>query len=205
MSAREANRVLAEVIRDRRSVRQYSDAEVEIEQLVNLVVLGTWAPTGGNAQTWRFVVVTDAAALRAIHAVSPGIATPPPAIIVICQDRKLAEEKGGVVGRDRCAPMDAAMAAQTIMLAAHAEGLGTCAVLSFHPGSVQRLLALPEEIVPELLLSVGHPAQEQDPPPRELAGVIHIDRWGQPLDRVSAGSSACGREAKSEEGCNGSL
>ncbi|MCK5245747.1 nitroreductase family protein [Candidatus Bipolaricaulota bacterium] len=204
MSAREASRILEGVIRGRRSIRKYTDTAIDIGRLVRLVTLGTWAPTGGNAQTWRFVVVSDAATIRAIHAVSPGIGVPPPAVIVICQDRKLAEEKGGAMGRDQCAPMDAAMAAQTIMLAAHAEGLGTCAVLSFHPGSVQQVLALPEEIVPELLLSVGHPVHEEVPPPRKIAAVIHIDRWGRPLDRVPACCPASGREANREGRCNGS-
>lgn len=175
-------RVLEDVITTRRSVRQYTDAGVDVGLLVALVKLGTWAPSGGNAQTWRFIVVTDSEAIRAIHAVSPGISVPPPAMIAICQDRKLAEEKGGAFGRDRCAPLDAAMAAQTMMLAAHAEGLGTCAVLSFHPGAVQRILALPEGIVPELLLTIGHPAKVPPAPARMLDGVVHLNRWEE-LDR----------------------
>jgi len=177
MPGLDAVRVLEDVITTRRSVRRYTDARVDINQLMSLVRLGIWAPTGGNAQTWGFVVVTDETVIRAIHAVSPGISTPPPAIIAICQDRKRAEEKGGVFGRDRCAPMDAAMAAQTMMLAAHAEGLGTCAVLSFHPRSVREILALPEQIVPELLLTVGYPAKVPPPPTRASADIIHVNRW----------------------------
>jgi len=174
---REERRIAEDTIRGRRSIRQFSDADVEMARLIDLVELGTWAPTGGNAQTWRFVVVTDAAAIQTIHAVSPGISSPPPAMIVICEDRKSAEEKGGAMGRDRCAPMNAAMAAQTIMLAAHAEGLGTCAVLSFHPGAVQRILTLPEEIFPELIVTVGEPARVPAPPARRTKGVIHVNRW----------------------------
>jgi nitroreductase len=191
MSETEAGRILKDVITTRRSVRQFTKAKVDVERLASLVTLGTWAPTGGNAQTWRFVIVTDEPTVRAIHAVSPGISLPPPAILVICQDLKRAEELGGAMGRDRCTPMDTAMAAQTIMLAAHAEGLGTCAVLSFHAGAVHKILGLPDEIRPQLLISVGEPAKVPPPPPRTSEGVLHLDRWGRPYnDRVSGPKDA---------------
>jgi nitroreductase len=188
MLGTEAGRILEDVITTRRSVRQFTEAKVDVDRLVSLVTLGTWAPSGGNAQTWRFVIVTDETAIQAIHAVSPGISVPPPAMIAICQDRKRAEEMGGAVGRDQCAPMDTAMAAQTIMLAAHAEGLGTCAVLSFHAGAVHRILDLPAEIVPELLLTVGHPAKVPPPPLRASDGIIHLNRWGRPYGGGPSGT-----------------
>ncbi len=203
MSGTEAGQILKDVITTRRSVRQFTKAKVDVERLASLVALGMWAPTGGNAQTWRFVIVTDESTVRAIHAVSPGISLPPPAILAICQDRKRAGELGGAMGRDQCAPMDTAMAAQTIMLAAHAEGLGTCAVLSFHPGAVRKILGLPEEIVPQLLISVGHPARVPPPPPRTFEGLIHLDRWGRPYnDRGPGpqGDSEPRREGKEGDG-----
>jgi len=67
-----------EAIKERRSVRQYRDQAIPVERLMALVELGLWAPTGGNAQTWRFVVVTDSKTVRALHAVSPGMLGHPP-------------------------------------------------------------------------------------------------------------------------------
>jgi nitroreductase len=198
MGAIEAGEILKDVITTRRSVRQFTEEKIDVDRLVSLVALGTWAPSGGNAQTWRFVIVTDEITVHAIHAVSPGISVPPPAMIAICQDRKRAEELGGAVGRDQCAPMDTAMAAQTIMLAAHAEGLGTCAVLSFHVGAVHRILGLPEEVVPELLITVGHPAKVPPPPRRTSDGIIHLDRWGRPCDDGSSGSPGSGESCSAD-------
>jgi nitroreductase len=60
------------------------------------------------------------------------------------------------------------MAAQNIMLAAYAEGLGTCIVRSFHPGGVQKLLRLPDYIEPQALISVGVPASVHKPPKRNF-------------------------------------
>jgi nitroreductase len=90
-----------------------------------------------------------------------------PAVIAICQDMAVRAHKGGDLGRDYLSIADSSMAAQNIMLAAHALGLGTCAIASFHRRGMQQILGLPAEIVPMLLLSVGIPAQPARAPTRE--------------------------------------
>ncbi len=48
---------LEELIRGRRSIRQWKKDEVPDELLKKAVELATWAPNGGNYQGWRFIVV----------------------------------------------------------------------------------------------------------------------------------------------------
>jgi nitroreductase len=168
-----------QVLRERRSVRQFTDNAVSTEQLEQLVALGTWAPSAGNAQSWRFVIVRDARTLKALHAVSPGMLAAPSAIIAVCQDEEKAYRIGGRLGRERCAVMDSAMAAQNILLAAHARGLGTCPILSFHAEAVGQLLDLPETVKPHLLIAVGYPATAPKPPARAVEGVVFVDRYGK--------------------------
>ena len=48
-----------EAIKGRRSIRQFSEKPVEREQLGRLLEAARWAPSGGNLQKWRFVVVTS--------------------------------------------------------------------------------------------------------------------------------------------------
>jgi len=72
------------------------------------VEAGVWAPTGGNAQTWVFIIITDCNRIQKIKAVSPGILGIPSALIVVCQDKELAYKKGGELGRDILSIMDAA-------------------------------------------------------------------------------------------------
>jgi len=166
-----------EAIRNRRSIRKYQDDPIPLNQLTRLVELGVWAPSAGNAQTWRFGIVMQREIIRALHAVVPGMSTIPPAIIVICQDKELALQRGGKLGRERSSVMDAAMAAQNIMLSAYADGLGTCPILSFHSGAVARILGLPQGVEPQLLVTVGKPAEEPIPPPRAVDGVVFINRY----------------------------
>jgi len=52
------NQVL-EAIRNRRSVRSYKPKPIPRDILNTLIEAGNMAPTGGNRQPWRFVVVED--------------------------------------------------------------------------------------------------------------------------------------------------
>ncbi len=157
---------LFRAIMERRSIRSFKPDPVSEEMLCKLVEAGIWAPTGGNAQTWRFVIVTDPANIRRVKMLSPGLSGNPPAIIAVCQDLAEAERKGESLGRNVLSVMDSALAAQNIMLAACAEGLGTCAICSFHQGGVAKLLKLPDTIVPQLLITVGYPATAPRAPKR---------------------------------------
>ncbi len=159
-------------IKGRRSVRRFTDQPVDKETLLKLLEAAVWAPSGGNGQTWRFVVVTDETMMKKIKMISPGLLGDPPAVIVIAQDLGLAKHKGGKMGPESLTKMDSAIAAQNIMLAAYEMGLGTCVIASFHPGAAGKLLKLPEHILPQLMVSVGHPAVDPPPPPRLFEEVI---------------------------------
>lgn len=154
-----------EAIRGRRSVRAFADRIVPQEQLLELIDAATWAPSGGNAQAWHFIVVESPERVQQISAVSPGIFGVPPAIIAVCTEpSRIREERGPA--REALTSLDAAMATQNLLLMAHASGLGTCVIASFHKRAVAKLLALPEEVVPLLLVTVGWPAKESPAPPR---------------------------------------
>jgi nitroreductase len=46
-----------EAIYSRRSIREYTDEEIPIEQLREIIKAGIWAPSGKNNQPWRFIIV----------------------------------------------------------------------------------------------------------------------------------------------------
>jgi len=46
-----------EAIYKRRSIREYTEAEISIEDLHEIVRAGIWAPSGLNNQPWRFVII----------------------------------------------------------------------------------------------------------------------------------------------------
>ena len=168
---------LLEALQQRRSCRRFTSEPVPAETLRRLVrEAGVWAPTGGNAQAWRFGLVTDANLLETLALVSPGLPPRPAAVVVICQDLAIARLRSRDFGGGEFALMDTAMAAQNIMLMAHALGLGTCAVASFHRGGVQTALGMPGALVPQLLVAVGFPAAASKAPARNTE-VCWQDRY----------------------------
>ncbi|MEU1198728.1 nitroreductase family protein [Streptomyces sp. NPDC005813] len=79
--------------------------------------------------------------------------------------RRLGEGQGYGFALTNPGPyIDAGTAAATMMLAAHAIGLGSGPVTSFSRVAVATLLALPDPVRPELIICLGHPAAEQPPP-----------------------------------------
>jgi len=172
---------LWEAIRGRRSVRRFAERPIEAVALERLAEAATWAPSGGNAQTWRFAIVADRVGVRRIKTVSPGLLGDPPAVVAVCQDLAEARRRGGALGETLLATADAAMAAQNLLLAAHAEGLGTCVVASFHRGGVARLLGL-------------EPGRGADPP--RVRRVARTDASGAPAARGSCVVSEDGRPCR---------
>jgi nitroreductase len=57
---------LANVIRSRRSIRNWQDKEVPEDLLLQGIELATWAPNGGNQQNWRFYVILNRNTINAV-------------------------------------------------------------------------------------------------------------------------------------------
>ncbi|KPK26531.1 MAG: nitroreductase [Desulfobacterales bacterium SG8_35_2] len=48
-----------QAIHKRRSIREFTDAPISIDQLQEIIRAGKWAPSGMNNQPWRFVIIQD--------------------------------------------------------------------------------------------------------------------------------------------------
>jgi len=192
--------LLQEAIRSRRSVRRYDQREVELDCLLALVDCGRQAPTAANLQAWEFILVRETQAVEALVSLAPGIAAGARAVIVICADREKARRKAGQ-GGELFGLMDACFAAQNILLAATEAGLGACVVRSFHQQAVQRLVGAPEQVVPELLITLGYPdgALPKGPRRRPLEDVVHLERWGRRCEVDQYGDQSGGRDKPAEE------
>ena len=66
-SAENAAREFHDVMRRRRSVREFSDRPVSRRTIEWIVRAAGWAPSGANKQPWRFVAVSDPALKRRIR------------------------------------------------------------------------------------------------------------------------------------------
>jgi F420 biosynthesis protein FbiB-like protein len=96
-----------------------------------------------------------------------------PVAIVICLDTSVGDsysDKRRQFAEFLMGVQSVAMAGNTVLLAAHAVGLGgvwICAPL-FAPGSVKSVLDLPQEWEPQGVILLGYPANNPKPRPRRL-------------------------------------
>ncbi|MBS1369550.1 MAG: 4Fe-4S binding protein [Lentisphaeria bacterium] len=173
-----SNDVLS-VIHSRKSVRAYTKEPVTLPELETLVRAGFAAPTGGNAQPWAFLIVTDRARLDALAEVMPygKMLKNAPAAIVVCgvsSEFRTGESSGMWV-------QDCSAATENILLAAEGTGLGAV-WLGVYPykertAGVAKILGIPPEIVPFSIVSVGRPAGAEKPKDKFKPERIRFQSW----------------------------
>lgn len=57
---------LANLIKNRRSIREWQDKKVPEELLMQAIELASWAPNGGNQQNWHFYIIVNQDTIKAI-------------------------------------------------------------------------------------------------------------------------------------------
>lgn len=179
---------LVALLSTRRVCRDFTDEGVSESDLLTLLEAARWASSAGNTRVQRFLVVRDPGQIRLARALAPGVLAVPPAIIAICTDLDAVERAEVRLGRDTSVLIDVGTTAMSIMIEAHALGLGTCPATSFSEGGVRTVLGLPPQARLEMLLLVGHPrapegASVRPPrrPSRKLAELAFWERYGEPL------------------------
>jgi len=190
MSTVETSRPIdaAEVLRaikTRRVVRDFTTEALSDDAIHEILVAGRWAATGGNRRIHRFLVIRDPAKIHLVRSVAPGIYSNPAAIIFICIDRELARGENVQIERDSVVLIDVGTAAQNMLLAAHAMGIGACPATSFSRAGVSGVLNLPDIAIPEFVLLLGWPASK----PSQMAihpkskvrveDLTYLEEWGR--------------------------
>lgn len=173
---------MIQALAERRSVRKFAERPVDRETLEDLVEAACAAPSASNLQSWRFVMVTDADLVRKVDLVSPGLSGHPPVILVICSDLEEVARRGSAHSLEYGCMMDAAMAAENLMLRAVELGLGTCAIKSYNEAAVRKVLRLPETARIELLVTIGYPqGQPRCPARKPIQDVLFWNGWKEDI------------------------
>ena len=122
-----------ECIYTRRSIRKYLSQHVEWEKVGNILEAGRVAPSAGNLQNWRFIVVMDRGKREKIAELCLGQhwMSSAPVHIIICSQPGTCKRFYGTRGEKLYCIQNCAAVAENMLLAAHAQGLGGCWVSAF--------------------------------------------------------------------------
>lgn len=139
----------------RRSIREFTDEAVPLEQLRRIVEAGIWAPSGLNNQPWRFVLIQDHALrdqmaeltrYRHVVAAAQGL------IAIFLDTTKMYDEVKDHQAAGACI--------QNILLALESMGLGGVWLgqILANKNRVNELLAVPATLDLMAVIALGHPA-----------------------------------------------
>jgi nitroreductase len=159
------------------SCRSYADIPLDRDALTPLLEAARWAPSGGNLQPWRFVVVRDHERRRQLAgaAFKQDFLAQAPVVIVVCAVPGESARVYGDRGRDLYCLQDTAAAAQNLLLAAADAGLGGCWVGAFDEIRVAGVLGLSPDWRPVAFLALGYPAERE--PKRSRRNFDDIVLW----------------------------
>ena len=143
-----------EAIKKRCSVRSYQDRAVEKEKLEIILEAARLAPSAGNRQEWRFIVVQDKNIRQRLMkaAKNQAFVGQAPVVIACCAE---ADNYAMTCGQ-LSYPIDVAIAIEHMALKATEEGLGTCWIGAFYEDEVKKILGIPKEIRVVELLTLGY-------------------------------------------------
>ena len=148
-----------EAINTRRSVRSYAEREIPDEVLVRLCQAMHAAPSACSLQPWHFIMVADRQLRQQIAKAANDqmwIAAAP-IIMVACGLPGEAYQYMG--GHGNSVDIDVAIAMDHLVLAAVAEGLGTCWIGAFPESDIKRLLGIPAAVKVVAMTPLGFPAR----------------------------------------------
>lgn len=148
---------VSKVVKERFSVREYSDRKIEPEKLDAVLEAAVHAPTAVNYQPQNIYVMESPEALAKIKANSK-FYFGSPVVLLVCYDKERAAQIPFMPGGNS-GVMDASIVCDEMMLTAWEQGLGSCWVVGFDPDGIARAFNLPENVKPAVLLFLGYAAE----------------------------------------------
>lgn len=191
-----------EILINRRTIRKYSERDVDDALLNKILAAGIRASTTGNMQVYSIIVTRDdeiKKQLLPLH-FNQKMVTEAPVLLTFCADfnrfNKWCRMRKAEPGYDNflsflTAAIDALLVAQTVCIAAESSGLGICylGTTTYMAHKIIEVLKLPKGVVPVTTITLGWPAEIPEQVDRlPLDAVIHHETYhdysAEDIDRI---------------------
>ena len=161
-----------ESITSKRDLRMYTDQPIPDDVMGRILQAGRMAGSAKNLESNRLIVVTDQAVQDALAAAGDFASWIGASSVVI----------GFACPDDQMRLFDVGRQAQNMMIAAHAEGVGTCPVTLGHPDRARVAVGLPDDWVMPMVITLGYPVADHPDSPLKrprvaLDELVRYDRW----------------------------
>jgi len=158
----------------RQSIRKFTDADVLEEDIQKIIEIGLKAPSAGNRQPWRIVIVKEAGTIQKLADASHGqnVVSSSKVLLAIFAVADESSERYGDRGANLYSIQDTAALTTYLLLGVHFIGYGACWVGAFDEKSVSKILNAPTGFRPVALIPIGSP--EIKPPFRPRRNLSEV-------------------------------
>ena len=158
-----------QLVKQRRSVRTYTNQPIEREKLMQCLEAAHLAPSACNAQPWRFIVVDNPSLKNKIaDAATSGVLgmnkfAPQAQVFValVMESANVTSKLGSLIKKKDFPLIDVGIAAEHFCLQAAELGIGTCMLGWFNEKKVRSLLEIPKNRRIPILISMGYPQNNE--------------------------------------------
>ncbi len=170
---------LKEAIRNRHSVRDFSDKVLPKKIIDEIIEYANLAPSAGNLQARDFVIINDNNIKEKLSnaAFNQKFIVEAPINIVVCANLKRISSYGNR-GKELYCIQDASAAVEHILLLAVDNGLDACWVGAFDENKVSKILDLPSYVKPIAIVPIGYSNEQRTSTSRIDTNVLtHYNHW----------------------------
>lgn len=152
-----------DAIIQRRSIRKYSRKELKIEEIIKILEIARFAPSSGNLQNWKLIIISDRDKIKDISefCIEQEWISQASYLIIICNERKKVVEYYGEHFGEVYSIQNCAIIAAYIELLALDRGLGSCWVGAYYEDKIKKLLDIPDEISIDAIITIGYQAERK--------------------------------------------
>ena len=167
----------------RRSIRRYKDKEIPMEVVADIIDIARYSPSSGNLQNWKVIVVDEQDKRQEIAdaCLQQDWMIEAPVHLVICNDYEDVKNHYGKMGK-MYSIQNCSNFALGLSLIAYDKGLGSCWVGAFDHEAIHRILDIPDNMDPEIILTLGYSDETKLSSLREdPQSLTFFNGWGNPF------------------------
>ncbi|MHA2281830.1 MAG: nitroreductase family protein [Promethearchaeota archaeon] len=167
-----------EVIKTRRSYRVFKADKPEEEKVERILNAARLAPTWANMQGVHYIVIGEPEKVKAVwEAVGQAqkFAQAPMFIVAVISERGSGTNSNG----QKYYGVDVGICFEHLILAATAEGLGTCWIGWFNEDKVKSVLNIPEDYIVMGITPLGYPVKPKSEitERKPLDKIVHYENF----------------------------
>lgn len=166
------------VVEKRQSIRNFNSAKVGWKEVIKAIDSALQAPSAGNLQTLRFILVSDKDKIKKLaDASQQDFVAQAQFAVVVCSDKeqlvRMYDERAEMYSRQQ-----AGAAIEHFLLKIVDLGMASCWVGAFSDRVVKEILQIPEDIDVEAILPIGYErGRTRKKRKANLDSVMYFDKY----------------------------